>query len=114
MPVFETYFKILNSCLLYIQHVVTTLYGPWKLKNLTFLTVKETLHTNLLRTMITSRVNKNYYYTVTLFLGHVFPFVSLYFPCYIEVSLDSKLECIFSKQKIPEGFSKHFVLFGQV
>ena len=79
MPVFETHFKILNSCLLYIQHVVTTLYGPWKLKNLTFLTVKETLHTNLLRTMIISRVNKNYYYTVTLFLGHVLPFVSCSF-----------------------------------
>ena len=79
MPVFETHFKILNSCVLYIQHVVTTWFRPWKLKNLTFLIVKETLYTNLLRTMIASLVNKNYYDTVILFLGHVFPFVSCSF-----------------------------------
>ena len=65
--------------MLYIQHVVTTWSRPWKLKNLTFLIVKETLYTNLLRTMIASLVNKNYYDTVILFLGHVFPFVSCSF-----------------------------------
>ena len=40
--------------------------------------------------------------------------MAFYFPCYIEVSLDSKLGRIFSKQKIPEEFSKHFMLDGQM
>ena len=39
-------------------------------------------------------------------------------PCDVEVSLDSKLERIFffkskQKQKLPQEFSKHIVLYGQ-
>ena len=52
------------------------------------------------------------------------PLLSLrvsYFPCYIEASLDSKLEHIFfqkekknKEKKIPEDFSKHIVSDGQI
>ena len=38
----------------------------------------------------------------------------LYFPCYVEVSLDSKLERIFKKKKNLEDFSKHVVWNGQM
>ena len=77
MPVLETHFKIFNLLyFLYIQHVVTrnqfTSFKIWKLETLAFLTVKESLYTNLLRTIISSFINKNYYYIVILFL--------LYFP----------------------------------
>ena len=72
MPVFETHFKIFNSCFLYVQQVVTRnkliSYRPCKLMTLNFLTVKENLCTNLLRTIISSLVNKNFYYIVMLFL----------------------------------------------
>ena len=51
----------------------------------------------------------------------MFPLLSLrvsYFPCHVEVSLDSKLERIFSKKKkkkeVPEDFSKHIVSNGQI
>ena len=47
---------------------------PWKLETLTPLTVKENLYTNLLRTLVSSLVNKNYYYIVILFLCYVLPF----------------------------------------
>ena len=79
-PVFEAQFKISYSCFLYIQHVVTrnkfTSFRPWKQKNLTLLNVKKKLYTNLLRTIIFSLVNKNYYYIVILFLWHAFLLVS--------------------------------------
>ena len=47
-----------------------------------------------------------------LFLCYVFSFVSKDFvlPSYVEVSMNSKSERIFSnKKKIPEDFSKHIV-----
>ena len=54
MLVFETHFKIFNSCFLYIQHIIRrnkfTPFKPWKLEILTLLTVKENLYMNLLRT----------------------------------------------------------------
>ena len=53
-----------------------TSFRPWKLETLTLLTVKENLFTNLLRTIISSLVNKNYYYIVILHLCYVSPFVS--------------------------------------
>ena len=53
-----------------------TSFRPWKLETLTLLTVKENLYTNLLRTKISSLVNKNYYYTVILFLRYDFPLAS--------------------------------------
>ena len=78
IAVFETHFKIFNSCFLYIQQVVTRnkfiSYRPRKLMTLNFLTVKENLCTNLLRTIVSSLVNKNYYYIVMLFLCYVFLF----------------------------------------
>ena len=85
MPVFETHFKIFNSCFLYIQHVANfkfSSFRPLKLETLTLLTVKENLYTNLLRTIISFHVNKNYYYIVILFLCYVSPFISkgLVFP----------------------------------
>ena len=71
-------FSIYYSCFLYIQHVVArnkfTSFRPWKTETLTLLTVKENLYTNLLRTIISSLVNKNYYYIVTLFLRYAFLF----------------------------------------
>ena len=51
-----------------------TSFRPWKLETLTPLTVKENLYTNLLRTLVSSLVNKNYYYIVILFLCYVLPF----------------------------------------
>ena len=46
------------------------------------------------------------------------PLGVLHFPCYVEVSLDSKLERIFStkkkKKKKTEDFSKHIVSDGQI
>ena len=76
MPVSETYFKIFSSWFSYVQHFVTrnkfTLFKSWKLETLTLLTVKENLYTNLLRTIISSLVNKSYHYTVILFLCYVF------------------------------------------
>ena len=102
-PTFETGFKIFDSCSLYIQHLVTrnkfTLFRSWKLETLVLFTVKENLYTNLLRTIISSLVNKYYYYIVILFLCYVFPLPLrvLYFPCYVDVSLVPKLERIFSK-----------------
>ena len=64
----------------YTQNVVTrnkfTLFRPWKLENLTLLTVKENLYTNLLLTIISSLANKNYYYIVISFLCYVFCFAS--------------------------------------
>ena len=74
----ETDLTIISSCFLYILQVVTRnkfIYF-WLLKrdNLTLLTVKENLYTNLLRTIISSLVNKNYYYIVTLFLRYAFLF----------------------------------------
>ena len=70
--------SIYYSCFLYIQHVVArnkfTSFRPWKTETLTLLTVKENLYTNLLRTIISSLVNKNCYYIVTLFLRYAFPF----------------------------------------
>ena len=54
-----------------------TSFRPWKLEDLTLITVKESLHTNLLlRTIISSVVNIKCYYIVILFLCHVFPFAS--------------------------------------
>ena len=80
MPVLETHLKIFSSCFLYIQYVVTrnkfASFRAWKLDTLTLLTVKENLNTNLLRTIISSLVNKNYYYAVILFLCYVFHFAS--------------------------------------
>ena len=44
MPMFETHFKIFNSCFLCIQQVVArnkfTSFRPWKLETLTLLTAK--------------------------------------------------------------------------
>ena len=51
-----------------------TSFRPWKLETLTPLTVKENLYTNLLRTLVSSLVNENYYYIVILFLCYVLPF----------------------------------------
>ena len=84
------HFKIFNSCFFNIQHVVTrnkfSLFRSWKLETLTLLTTRENLYTNLLPTIISSLVNKNYYYIVILFLCYVFPFISkglatLKYPC---------------------------------
>ena len=78
--------KFLIHVFFYIQHIVTrnkfTLFNPWKLETFTPLTVKENLITNLLRAIISSLVNKNYYYIVILFLQFVILFVSkdLLFP----------------------------------
>ena len=47
---------------------------------MTLLTVKEYLYMNLLRAIISSLVNKNYYFfVVILFLCYVFPFASMDF-----------------------------------
>ena len=46
-----------------------TQFRPWKLETLIFLQTKKTC---ILRTMISSLVNKNYYYIVILFLCYVF------------------------------------------
>ena len=42
------------------------------------------------------------------------PLRSLYFPCYAEISLDSKLERFKKKKKKSEDFSKHIVSDGQI
>ena len=101
---------------LYIKHVVTrtkfTSFRPSKLVTFTLLTAKENLYMNFLRTIFSSLVNKNFNYIVILFLCYVFSFVSKDFvlPSYVEVSMNSKSERIFSnKKKIPEDFSKHIV-----
>ena len=102
---FETHFKILNSWFLYIKHVVTrnkfTSFRPSKLVTFTLLTAKENLYMNFLRTIFSSLVNKNFNYIVILFLCYVFSFVSKDFvlPSYVEVSMNSKSERIFSKKK---------------
>ena len=74
------------------------------------ITVKENLYKNKLRTKISSLVNENYYYIVTLLLCHVFLFVSkaLYFPCYVEVSVNSKIERVFSKKTKKKIFFKWY------
>ena len=68
------------SCFSYIQQVMRrskfTSIKPWKLETLILLTVKESLFRNLLRRIVSSVVNKNYYYVVILFLCYVFPFAS--------------------------------------
>ena len=46
-----------------------TQFRPWKLETLIFLQTKKTC---ILRTMISSLVNKNYYYIVILFLCYAF------------------------------------------
>ena len=114
MPVLETHLKIFSSCFLYIQYVVTrnkfASFRAWKLDTLTLLTVKENLNTNLLRTIISSLVNKNYYYAVILFLClfSILPPSVLYFPCYVEAFLDSKLELNFSRKKKSRRFFKEY------
>ena len=74
------YIQFAYSCFLYIQQVMTrskfTSIKPWKLETLILLTVKESLFRNLLRRIVSSVVNKNYYYVVILFLCYVFPFAS--------------------------------------
>ena len=113
--VLGTHFKIFNSCFLYTQHVVTRnkfiSFRPWKLVTLTLLTDKENLYTNLLRTITSSLANKNYYYIIILFLCYIFyfPVRVLYFPCYVEVSLDSKLQRIFSKKNSRRFFKAYCV-----
>ena len=64
------------------------------------------LYTNLLRTIISSIVNKNYYYIVILFLYYVVPFASkgIAFPLHVEGSLDSKFERFFFKKNFPKIF----------
>ena len=114
MSVLETHLKIFSSCFLYIQYVVTrnkfASFRAWKLDTLTLLTVKENLNTNLLRTIISSLVNKNYYYAVILFLClfSILPPSVLYFPCYVEAFLDSKLELNFSRKKKLRRFFKEY------
>ena len=80
MSLFETHIKIFSSGFLYMQHVITrnkfTSFRPWKLETLTLLRVKEYLYKNLLRTIVSSLVNKNHYHIVISFLCYVSPFAS--------------------------------------
>ena len=72
--------KYFSSGFLYMQHVITrnkfTSFRPWKLETLTLLRVKEYLYKNLLRTIVSSLVNKNHYHIVISFLCYVSPFAS--------------------------------------
>ena len=107
MPVFETHLKIYITCFLYIQQVVTrnnfTQFRSWKLETLTLPTVKENLYMNLLRTIVSSFVNKNYY-VVTLFLL-CFPFCLRGF-CISLATLKQHwiLNQNIFKKKIPKNF----------
>ena len=100
MPVFETHLKVINSCFLYIQQIVTrnkfAEFWRWKLETLDLLTVKENLYMNLLWTIIYYLVNKIYYYIVILFLCYVFPFASedFVFPLLRWIILDFEIERI--------------------
>ena len=60
----------------------------------------------MLRTIIFSFVNKNYYYIAILFLGYVFLFASknFVFSYFVEVSLNFKLERILFKKKTLQRF----------
>ena len=87
-----------------------TSFRPWKIELLTLLTVKENLYKNLLRTIISSLVNKKNYYFVHIIpvMIPLLPLRVLYFPFYVEVSLDSKSERIFSTKKKKKKFPKIF------
>ena len=53
-----------------------------------------------------------FYYSYVMF--SFLPLTILYFPCYVQVSLDFKLELILKKfSKFPKNFSKHVVSDGQ-
>ena len=65
--------------------------GSWR----PWLFLQYNFYTNLLRTIISSLVNKKYYIILlcySCFMFSCLPLRVLYFPCYIEVSLDPKLE----------------------
>ena len=83
---------------------------PVDLDSFQSITVKENLYKNKLRTKVSFLVNKNYYSIVTLLLCYAFPFVfkALYFPCYVEVSLNSKIERVFSKKTKKKRFFKWY------
>ena len=99
----------------YIQQIVTrnklTQFRPGNLETLTFLQSKKIC---ILRTIISSLVNK----IIIILLCYtcaVFSLLSLrilYFLCYLEVFLDFKLERIY--QKISKDFSKYIVSDGQM
>ena len=82
----------------FVDPIISLSFRPWKLETLTLLTVKENLFVNLLRTIISSLVNKKcYFYIVILFLCYVFASKDFVFPFLRWILLDFELECIFKK-----------------
>ena len=59
----------------------------------------------ILRTMILSLINKIYLYCyVIVCIVSLLPLQILYFPCYVELSLDFKLERILKKKKSQRSY----------
>ena len=90
IAVFETHFKIFNSCFLYIQQVVTRnkfiSYRPRKLMTLNFLTVRKSMYKFTTNNSFLSCKQKLllYCYVIPVLC---FPFLFLrvlYFPWYVE------------------------------
>ena len=109
-----------DSCFLYIQHVLTrnkfTSFRPWKLETLTLFNVTENLHTNILRTIISSLANKSYYYIVILFRCYVFrfSFEGLVFPLLRWHIPGFLIRTYLKTKKKNEEISKHIVSDGQM
>ena len=85
-----------------------TSFRPWKLETSTFL---ESNKMCILRTMILSLINKIYLYCyVIICIISLLALQILYFPCYVELSLDFKLECTSKKKNLKD----HIVLDEQM